>query len=131
MRRLILTVALVGAAFVIIGGFASVGKAGAPGREVAVVEFPQTVKLVNVVLRGEYMVVHDEEKMAQGKDCTYFYQRRSGKPDKLIVSFHCQPIERRNVDQFTVVLFRRNIPFELPEVKEVQFAGSTEGHRVP
>jgi hypothetical protein len=94
--------------------------------ERATIEFTQTVKLLNVVLKGEYLVVHDEAKMAKGEDCTYLYDSKG----KLIVSFHCTPVERPKSDRFRVVT-RRLDPSGLSEVVEIQFAGSTEAHLVP
>ena len=129
MKRWTLAVLLLAAALATSG--ASMGKAGEPSKDVAVVEFPQTVKLANVLLRGEYLVVHDETKMAQGEPCLYFYQSKLGRYVRPVISLHCQRVERAKADHFTVSVFRRNIPLEVPEVREIQFAGATEGHRVP
>jgi len=117
---------MLAALMVTIGAFAAHTKAEAKKNERATIEFTQTVKLLNVVLKGEYLVVHDEALMAKGEDCTYIYD----KSGKLVVSFHCTPVERPKSDRFRVVT-RRLDPSGLSEVIEIQFAGSTEAHQVP
>jgi hypothetical protein len=126
MKRLLIAASMVAALMVTIGAFAAHTKAEAKKDERATIEFTQTVKLLNVVLKGEYLVVHDEAMMAKGENCTYIYDR-SG---KLVVSFHCTPVERPKSDRFRVVT-RRLDPSGLSEVVEIQFAGSTEAHLVP
>jgi len=124
MKRLLIATSML-AALVIVGGFATHTKAETKQTERATIEFTQTVKLLNVVLKGEYLIVHDEALMAKGEDCTYVYNR-SG---ELVVSFHCTPVERPKSDRFRVVT-RRLDPSGLNEVVEIQFAGSTEAHQV-
>ena len=126
MKRLLIAASMVAALMVTIGAFAAHTKAEAKKDERATIEFTQTVKLLNVVLKGEYLVVHDEAMMAKGEDCTYIYD----KSGKLVVSFHCTPVERPKSDRFRVVT-RRLDPSGLSEVVEIQFAGSTEAHLVP
>ena len=126
MKRLLIAASMLAALMITIGAFAAHTKAEAKNNERATIEFTQTVKLLNVVLKGEYLVVHDEALMAKGEDCTYIYDR-SG---KLVVSFHCTPVERAKSDRFRVVT-RRLDSSGLSEVVEIQFAGSTEAHQVP
>ena len=126
MKRLLVAGSMLAALMITIGAFAAHTKAEAKKNERATIEFTQTVKLLNVVLKGEYLVVHDEAMMAKGEDCTYIYD----KSGKLIVSFHCTPVERPKSDRFRVVT-RRLDPSGLSEVVEIQFAGSTEAHLVP
>ena len=99
-------------------------KAEAGKLQKAKVEFTETIKLMDVMLRGEYLFVHDDEKMAKGLDCTYVYDAAG----KLVVSFHCEPIERERADQFKVLVTTKGNVLEL---EEYQFAGSKEAHRVP
>ena len=126
MKRLLIAASTLAALMITIGAFAAHTRADAKKNERATIEFTQTVKLLNVVLKGEYLIVHDEAMMAKGADCTYLYDR-SG---KLVVSFHCTPVERPKADRFRVVT-RRLDPSGLGEIKEIQFAGSTEAHQVP
>ena len=129
MKRFNLTILAVVALFLIGGLFAPTGRANTSKKQSIVVEFTQRVKLLDVVLKGEYVFVHDEEKMAQGEACTYIYTSVAGQPGSLVVSFHCQPTERKKADHFTLVT-KRLLP-DILELEEYQFAGSTEGHRVP
>lgn len=105
--------------------------ASSTAREQAAVSFPETVKLLNVFLRGDYVIIHDEELMAEGQPCTYIYRSESGQPGQLVVSFHCVHVEREKVERFTVRYSPRKSAFDLPELKELQFAGSTAAHQVP
>jgi hypothetical protein len=125
MKRLLFTASILSALMITIGVLAAQAGTEAKMSERATIQFNEPVKLLNVVLKGEYLFVHDEEKMAKGEDCTYVYNS-SG---KLIVSFHCIPAEREKADHFRVVTLR--IANDLREMKEYQFAGSTEAHQVP
>jgi hypothetical protein len=126
MKRLLISTAMLATLMITIGAFAVHTRAEAKKTERATVEFTQTVKLLNVVLKGDYTIVHDEALMAKGEDCTYVYNR-SG---ELVVSFHCTPVERPKSDRFRLVT-RRLDSSGLNEVIEIQFAGSTEAHQVP
>lgn len=95
--------------------------------ESATVVFTQPVKLLGVFLMGKYRIEHDEGRMAKGEDCTYFYNSKG----KLVVSFHCTPEQRPKAAGFTVVATPRWSPTTPPEIKEIQFSGSTEAHQVP
>jgi hypothetical protein len=104
-----------------------------PEIQKAVVQFTEPVKLLSAILKGEYLFLHDEGKMSRGEPCTWVYGRgETGKFDKLVVSFHCIPVERQEpAAQFKVIITGVATPFTLPEVIEYRFAGSTEGHQVP
>jgi len=125
MKRLLVAATMLAALIVTIGAFAVNSKAEAKNNERATVEFIQPVKLLSVILKGEYLVVHDDALMAKGEDCTYVYDRAG----KLVVSFHCTPVERQKSNRFRVVT-RRIDPSGISEVIEIQFAGSTEAHQV-
>lgn len=126
MKRL-LAASILGALSITIGVFAGQANTEPKKQQRATVEFTETVKLLNVFLKGDYLVVHDEERMAQGEDCTYVYD----KSGKLVVSFHCIPIERPKAESFRIVTTRANLAYGPAEIKEIQFAGSTEAHQVP
>jgi len=125
MKRLFLLASILTALVVVIG--VSAAQSNSPKQERANVEFTQTVKLVDVLLKGDYLFVHDEERMAKGEDCTYVYDAAG----KLVVSFHCTPVDRPKAESFRVVTSRMNLAYGPPEITEIQFAGSTEAHRVP
>ena len=104
--------------------------AGVGHKESATIEFTEPVKVLNVVLKGKYLIVHDDDKMAAGEACTYIYETRSGGADKLVLSFHCTPVMREKAATFT---FRTVLSPDgkMQEFREFQFAGSRESHEVP
>jgi hypothetical protein len=103
--------------------------ANAANKDRAVMKFNEPVKLMGVMLKGEYLFVHDDAAMARGEACTFVYKGVAELPDKLVVSFHCTPAERAKVANFTVrTLLISPGQYEL---REFQFAGSTEAHLVP
>jgi hypothetical protein len=96
----------------------------------AVVDFDTQTKLMDVILKGRYLFVHDEARMAKGEACTYVYNYSEDKRGELIVSFHCIPVERARENNFTISV--RMMPgVNLYELTEYKFAGDTEGHKVP
>ena len=128
MKRLLFTASIIAALIATIGVTASRADADASkNNERATIEFTETVKLMDVLLKGQYLIVHDEDRMAKGEDCTYVYDRAG----KLVVSFHCTPVERPMAKSFRIVTTRLNFSYGPPEIKEIQFAGSTEAHTVP
>ena len=100
-------------------------------RQSAIAVFTKPVRLLGVILQGEYMFVHDDELMMSGNACTYVYKLEAGQPDKLVVSFHCIPTPREQVATFTVRTSPVSSESMLYEVQEYQFAGSSEAHQVP
>jgi hypothetical protein len=107
------------------------GKGQPLQREEAVVDIPEQVQLLGVFLKGRYLIVHDDSRMAQGGDCTYVYTQEKGKPNKLVVSFHCTPVARETSDHFVVRTARISNALDTRRVTEIQFAGSNEAHRIP
>ncbi len=130
MKRIALTVLLLGAVVLFGNAFAKTGSAGAPRREKQVVEFNNTVRLHGALLKGRYLIVHDEEKMARGEPCTYVYSGKTERPENLVVAFHCEHVERAIVKGFRMVINNQHDSYSTPEVLEFQFANSTAGHRV-
>jgi hypothetical protein len=134
MKRLLLVMgSLISVALVV--GVCSIS-AAPPDKEMSVVNISDKTKLLKATLLGKYIFVHDNSKMAKDAPCFYVYEYsedQSGKPEvkpeKLVVSFHCSPIERSKPDQ--IVLTYGMLSPDLFELREIQFAGSTEGHRVP
>ena len=103
--------------------------ADSPKKEMAVMKFNYTVTLMNVSLKGEYLFVHDDAAMARGEACTYIYKGVYEAPKNLVASFHCIPAARPKAPYFTVRTSM--ISPGVYELKEYQFAGSTESHLVP
>ena len=129
MRRIFIAI-LAGALAAVSGVAVSAGNA--PKKESAVVEFTNTVKLMGVLLRGQYLIVHDEARMAKGEACTYVYRGKAENTDKLVTSFHCTHMDRVKTDNIKISYSNYGgKPYETPEILEIQFAGSADGHRVP
>lgn len=103
--------------------------ANAEQKERAVTSFTQPVQIMGATLKGEYLFVHDDAAMARGEACTYIYKGLAEKIDNLVISFHCMPVARDKVPYFTVRTLEIFPGYS--EIKEYQFAGSTEAHRVP
>jgi hypothetical protein len=98
-------------------------------KQSAVVNFDKAVVLHGMTLKGEYLFVHDDAAMQRGEACTYVYEGNAAIPRKLVVSFHCIPVQRSKAKTF-VVRSVETFP-GLIELQEFQFAGDTEGHVVP
>jgi hypothetical protein len=130
MKRMILAIPLLLASLAFITAPAA-GMTNNPQREEAVVEFTELVKLQGVLLRGQYLIFHDDAKMGAGEPCLYIYTMKAGKRDQLVIALHCEPVERELAKQFTVLLTPRNSAYTIREVREIQFAGFAKAHRIP
>jgi hypothetical protein len=131
MKRMILAVPLLLASLAFTSAPAAAGMTDNPQREEAVVEFPELVRLQGVLLRGQYLIFHDDTKMEAGEPCLYVYTMKAGKRDRLVIALHCEPVEREKAMQFTVFLTPRNSAYTVREVREIQFAGFAKAHRIP
>jgi len=131
MKSLLLFIAILCAVTLSSSSTPSVTNAANPDKkERATMKFNQPVKLMGLTLKaGEYLFVHDDEAMARGEACTSVYKGNAEVPDKLVVAFHCTPVPRAKVASFTVRTLLTSP--EQYEVREFQFAGSTESHLVP
>jgi hypothetical protein len=131
MKRMILAIPLLLASLAFINAPAADRMIENPQREEAVVEFTEVVKMQGVLLRGEYLISHDDAKMGAGEPCLYVYTMKEGKRDKLVIALHCEPVEREKAKQFTVLLTPRYSAYTVREVREIQFAGFAKAHRIP
>ena len=136
MKRMILMTLLVGATVLTVSGLIAIAAAALPGKEIEVANIPDKTKLMKATLQGRYIFVHDEAKMAKGEPCLYVYEYnedQAGQPevkaDKLVVSFHCVRVQRDKATRF--MLTYGMVSPDLFELREIQFTGSTEAHRVP
>jgi hypothetical protein len=131
MKHMILAIPLLLASLAFINAPAANRMTGnLPGEE-AVVEFTELVKLQGVLLRGQYLIYHDDEMMEAGKPCLYIYTMKEGKRDQFVIAVHCEPVERKPVKEFTVLLTPRNSAYTVREVREIQFAGFAKAHIIP
>jgi hypothetical protein len=128
---MILAIPLLLASLAFINAPAAGGAPENTRREEAVVEFTETVRLQGVLLRGQYLFLHDNAKMAAGEPCLQVYTMKSGKRDRLVIALHCEPVERKQAERFTVLLTPRNSAYTVREVREIQFAGFAKAHRIP
>ncbi len=129
MKSFLLFIALLCAVTLSSSSVPSTNAANAAKKERAVMNFDRPVELMGVTLKGEYLFVHDDQTMAHGQACTFVYKGLAEIPKNLVVSFHCLPAVRDKVAHFTVrTLLTASGQYEL---REFQFAGSTEAHLVP
>jgi hypothetical protein len=128
---MILAIPILAAMLAFVGAVAADGTNKNSQREEAVVEFTETVKLQGVLLRGQYLISHDDTKMAAGEPCLSIYTMKAGKRDKLVISIHCEPVARERAAQFILTLGPRSSANAIREVREIQFAGMAKGHRIP
>ena len=98
-------------------------------KQSAITHFDRPVVLQGVTLQGEYLFVHDDAAMQRGEACTYVYEGNAPIAKKLVVSFHCVPVQRSKVSHFTLRSLETSPG--IIELQEFQFAGDTEGHGVP
>lgn len=106
--------------------------AQAPGPHAtsARIAFAQPTYVSGHVLLGEYVIVHDPDRMEADEPCTTIYRpTRAGA--QAVVSFHCVPTPRKAVDHVVVkVAPSDRVPW-FKRLVEYQLAGETEGHGVP
>jgi len=129
MRSRLLVGALLVLAFCTAGG-ASTGSHASP-RQWAIVNFTDPVTLRGHILMGQYLVVHDDQRMAKGEPCTSIYRFDANRgPQALEVEFTCKPDQRAACDKTTFSV-RRNPELGIATVVEYQFAGDSEVHGIP
>lgn len=99
------------------------------GKQKAVAQFNEPVRLQGVLLKGEYLFVHDDAAMRRGEACTFVYKGDAEIAGKLVVSFHCTPVQRQKVSSFSVRT--EQVSPGINELREFQFSGETEAHVAP
>jgi len=95
----------------------------------AVAEFAKPVIVQGVVLKGQYLFVHDDAAMSRGDACTYIYKGVAEVRANLVTSFHCIHIERAKVKSFA--WRTRETASGMMELVDFQFVGETAAHGVP
>ena len=98
-------------------------------KQSAVTNFDRAVVLHGVTLKGQYLFVHDDAAMQRGEACTYVYEGDAPVAEKLVISFHCVPVQRAKAKNF-LIRSAETAP-GVTEIQEFQFAGDTESHAVP
>jgi len=102
------------------------------GRQWAVAYLPQPTVIASAIVEGPVIFTHDSARMTRGEPCTtvYRFDPGAGQMDEL-VSFHCIPVPRGMVGTFTMTTRPNTETGSGCILAEYQFAGDTEGHRVP
>jgi hypothetical protein len=70
------------------------------------------------------------KESAASQACLSIYTIKDGEPGDLVVSVHCQALERPKARSLVVNVAMTTEP-DVYKLTEIQFAGSTVGHRVP
>ena len=98
-----------------------------PARRATSVWFKQPVRIGQNILHGQYVIEHDNDRMAMGAPCTYIYAMNDR--TNPVVAFHCVHLERDAAKQGTVVLVPGGDGFQ--RMTEFQFAGENGAHGLP
>jgi hypothetical protein len=97
----------------------------------AVVRFENTTQFHDVLLKGDYLVVHDEAAMPiEGKACTRVYRYADGQIGTLVTSFRCHPEKAAEAKSFTVTTRAGNPSRTVTVVTGFQFTGEKESHQL-
>ena len=128
MKSFLLFVTLVCAVLLTSTSSAS-DKSPATRKQKAIAQFNQPVVVQGVTLKGEYLFVHDDAAMARGEACTRIYKGNVEIASKLVVEFHCVPIQQAKANYFLVRTKQR--ADGVLELTEFQFKGDTEAHATP
>ena len=131
MRSRILVGVLVVMAAITCGALSASDAGGAASRRWTNTYFLRPTIVAGIPVQGPVMILHDDQQMAEGKDCTKIYRLdpKNG-PRELLVSFMCVPANREAVDKFTTTCSRQ-LMSEIDTLTAYQFPGETEEHQVP
>ena len=129
MKRQLWVGLIIGALMVVMTNLPLNAVAYGSNIERAVVTVDQPVKLLGVVLHGRYLFLHHDGMMEHGRPCMFVYSLDSPNEGARVVAYHCTAAVRARSLEFKLVM--KNVPGGLPEVTEIQFAGTVEGHLVP
>jgi hypothetical protein len=114
-----------------VGTIASGGGNVAGPRQWTLVNFVDPVTVQGQIVMGPVMIVHDDEKMANGEACTTFYRFDPSRgPREEILSFHCTPVQR-NIAQVTTLTLAKGLDGACKRLIEYQVVGESEAHQIP
>jgi len=118
-------------AFLLVGALSAAMLAnGNATKQWSIVNFPEPVQVVDQIVMGPVLIVHDDVKMAEGAPCTTFYRFDPKRgPREELVSFHCKPVQREVVTQTTFTT--ASIGVGCKRLTEYQIAGDSEAHGIP
>ena len=96
-----------------------------------VMNFDRPTMIVDAIVMGPVLIVHNEAKEQVGQPCTTIYRFDPAKGRKEeIVSFSCKMVEKPVVDKFTASC-KLSAAIGLHVLTEYQFPGDTRAHDVP
>lgn len=98
-----------------------------PARQATVVWFHRPVMVGRQILQGQYVIEHDNDRMARGEPCTFIYAFDDR--TKPVVTFHCVHLDRPPSTAGNVVLASNGDTMQV--FLEFQFAGETGAHGFP
>lgn len=128
-RFLIFGVLVVG--MMSVGAIASRGQGAAGARSWTMVNFVDPVRVVDQLVVGPVLIVHDDQKMEQGEACTTFYRFDPARgPQEELISFHCTPV-RRPLTTTTRLTTSESPDIACKRLLEYQIAGESEAHAIP
>ena len=131
-KRSIVFTALVAATIIVATTLTAT--AGRAPVQASRITFTQVTRVCGHYLMGDYVVVHDDNKMAAGEPCTTFYRLRRDKAPVAEISFHCIPKQRAPVAQttiWTVPTVGVTTALQSLDLVEFQIADDSEAHGVP
>jgi hypothetical protein len=100
-----------------------------PVRQSMVVWFKQPVKIGDRLLYGQYVIEHDNDRMARGEPCTHIYAAADRRLP--VVAFHCEHLDRPRSERASVTVRRLGEPNGMSEFRDFQFAGELGAHGFP
>ena len=96
----------------------------------SIVNFVDPVYVLDKIVMGPVIIVHDSDKMARGEACTTFYRFKPGVgPKEELVSFHCRPRQANLVETTTFTTV--NTEPGCKRLVEYQIGGDAEAHGIP
>jgi hypothetical protein len=103
-------------------------EAATPVRQETVVWLKRPTLIGKAILMGQYVIQHDNDRMARGEPCTHIYANN----DRVtpVAAFHCKHIERARASENVVVVVNTADP-GLQRLTEFQFSGETGAHGYP
>lgn len=115
-------------------GIATNGSNVAPSKQWTVVEFSVPTRVGNHVLLGQYLLVHDDARMAKGEPCSAIYRFDPSRgPQERVVEFMCIPNHAAVTGSLQLKMKPEPGVSSAARVALVgyQFAGDSETHGVP
>lgn len=100
-----------------------------PVRQSVIAWFMRPVKIGDRILLGQYVIEHDNARMARGEPCTHIYAASDRRIP--VVAFHCTHLKRASTKRATVEVVSTSDPTGLVKLTAFQFAGETAAHGVP